>query len=277
MDFFALSGPAIGLAYNPYVDQLVEDEPDCVDFVEMPFELLRHNSAAAAISRHKPCILHSASLSLAGGAVTAETWKSVGDWIGRTASPWLGEHLAFVNAPLEGDPEEQFDVGYSVNPCMNGEVIAHVVAAVAACEAVYSIPVLLENSPVYFSLPGSTMNQIEFISEICRRSSAGLLLDLAHLYISAKNASCDPLEMLQDLPLERVIEVHVSGAGVVGDTHWDDHTVRAPAAVHEMLALVLKKAPLRAITLEYNWSINFPRDVLLDEIKRTRSLVSTLC
>jgi uncharacterized protein (UPF0276 family) len=289
MKVFSGDGPAVGLAYSSYVDDLIQRDPDLIDFVEMPFELLRANPGVASIGQHKPMILHSASLSMAGGHVAPETYRSVADCVARTATPWLGEHLAFVSATAVrgGDPilmddegNAVIDIGYAVGPSMNDEVVANVVNAVEKCAALYSVPILLENAPVYFDVPGSSMTQAEFVAEICARCPAArLLLDLSHLFITARRLRADPVDLMLTLPLERIVEAHVSGVAVDDDQQeemWDDHTVRAPEIVHEMLARLLHQVPVRAVTLEYNWSVNFPRAVLSEEITRVRRAVAAV-
>lgn len=290
MGLFLEGRPAVGLAYSSAVDNLVGETPDLIDFVEMPFELLRGSPKAAAIGQHKPMILHSASLSMAGDGISPDTYQSVGDWMTRTATPWLGEHLAFVSATAirSSDPilrddngEAVLDVGYAVGPCMNDEVVSRVVAAVGKCSRMYAVPTLLENAPVYFDVPGSTMSQSEFIAEICARcTDARLLLDLSHLFITARRAGADPVQLMLGLPLERIMEVHLSGVGADDDDAglWDDHTERAPEIVHRMLSCLLGKTrSVRAVTLEYNWSVNFPRAIVLEEVARVRSTIAAAC
>jgi uncharacterized protein (UPF0276 family) len=83
----------------------------------------------------------------------------------------------------------------------------------------------------------------------------------------------DPRRGILSLPLERVVEIHISGVDLQSGIHWDNHAKRAPAEVYDLLALVLPRARVRAITREYNWSSRFPKRVLLEEIARTRQAV----
>lgn len=279
MSSFPLSRTAVGLAYSSYVDQLVLDEPGLIDFVETPFELLNANptAARAVTDAGTPLILHSASLSLAGHEPpSADTEAAVGQWMARTNSPWLGEHLAFVSA-ADKTGEPLLDIGYAVAPCMTSDTVNRVVAAANRYGARYDRPVLLENSPIYFDMPGATMDQAQFIGEICARCPAGLLLDLSHLYITADSMGVDPLDLMLRLPLQRVVEAHVSGVNQEDGGMWDDHTARAPEIVHRMLAALLKKAPVRAVTIEYNWSVNFPLEDLLVDLARVRTCVAEAC
>src|SRR4029077_7846677 len=130
---------------------------------------------------------------------SGSTVSAVQRWIEETETPWLGEHLAFVTAE-RGDfladeyaPGEPYNIGYTVNPPGNAESLDFVLRSLELCDRSFGVPVLLENSPVYFEPPGSTMTQIELLREICDRSSARLLLDISHFYISARTLGFDPV------------------------------------------------------------------------------------
>jgi len=275
--------PRIGLAYNAYVPAFLSDHPATADYVEVPFELLCHDPSVVGISSLKPIVLHCASLSIAGTtAPSAVTLDEVKRWIRRTGTPWLGEHLSFIMADRIAAgkfaepyaPGEPYNIGYTVSPPMNKESVDLVVRAVDRLTAWLGVPLLLENPPLYFRTPGTTMAQVEFIQEICRRCSANLLLDLTHFYITSHTMGFDPLQELMQLPLERVVEMHLSGVDIQEGVHWDDHASRAPDEVFAMLALVLARSEASAVTLEYNWSSRFSRAVLLDEIERVRRTIA---
>jgi uncharacterized protein (UPF0276 family) len=138
----------------------------------------------------------------------------------------------------------------------------------------FSVPILLENSPLYFRMPTSTMSQTEFIGEICKTTPVGLLLDLAHFYITANNFKFDPMTEIDRLPLERVVEIHISGVDVQSGGMWDNHTARAPRLLFDLLKRVLRRAKLKAITLEYNWSARFSEEMLLAELSITRDTLA---
>lgn len=274
-----VAGPAVGVAYSGYTPAFLREHGDAIDYVEIPFELLRHDPSVIAVGEHKPIVLHCASLSIAGTVdPDPSTVRDIGAWIDRTRTPWLGEHLSFVTADSqtagpnsdEYAPGEPFNIGYTVCPSMNERAVERVVRAVERAEQRFPVPMLLENPPVYFKMPGSTFSQVEFVREICASSPARLLLDLAHFYITSQTMGFDPLEALDAYPLERVGEVHISGVETELGAHWDNHAKRAPEIEFEMLELVVDRARVAAITLEYNWSERFPPAVLLEEIARTR-------
>jgi uncharacterized protein len=276
--------PVIGIAYGGHTPSFLRRHPEAVDYVEVPFELLEHDPAVLEVRASKPIVLHCASMSIAGSVPPpAETVSAIRRWIGETGTPWLGEHLSFITADRriagpgadEYAPGEPFNIGYTVHPPMNDEAVETVLEAVERCRQSFDVPLLLENPPFYFPVPGSDMEQIEFVGRIAGRApDLGLLLDLTHFLITSRNVGFDPVETICRYPLERVIEVHVSGVDEQEGIHWDNHATRAPDVVFEMLAKVLPRAPVRAITLEYNWSSRFPVETLLEEIARTRDVIA---
>lgn len=272
----------IGIARSPYTARFLDRHPEAVDYVEVPFELLCHDPTAAEVLRTKPVVLHCASLSVAGTVPPdADTVAEVRKWVQRTRTPWLGEHLSFISAEREPGlgpvdtyaPGEPWNIGYTVSPALNAETVDRVVASVDRLQSEFDVPLLVENPPVYFRMPGSNMSQVDFIAEVCARSSVKLLLDLAHFYITARTAGFDASVELLRLPLDKVVEIHISGVTSDQDSFWDNHSGRAPQEELDLLAAVLAETHVDAVTLEYNWSSAFPEHVLLEEIRRVREVI----
>ena len=192
-------------------------------------------------------------------------------------TPWIGEHLAFVSA--DGITEEAerdsapTNLTYTLCPQLSEETVTRVAENLAALRTRFPVPIILENSPQYFAVPGSTMDMVDFIGEVVSRCGVGLLLDLSHFAITAANTGCDAVEEIDRLPLERVVEIHVSGLETQSGIVWDDHASPAPPLVFELLERVLARARPKALTLEYNWSA-FPQGLLLSHIAQTREALA---
>jgi uncharacterized protein (UPF0276 family) len=249
-----------------------------IDYVEMPFEQLRHAPHLASIQDSIPLVLHCASLSIAGFVPPSEaTLDAVAGEARRTRTPWIGEHLAFVSADGltdEGDASNASTaLTYTLCPQLSEETIERVVDNVAALRPRLPVPLILENSPQYFRVPGSTMNMVDFVVEVASRCEVGLLLDLTHFLITSLNTGVDPAREIDRLPLERVVEIHISGLSRQSGIVWDDHAAPAPPRVFALLERVLLRARPRALTFEYNWSATFPQAILLAHIDRARTLL----
>jgi uncharacterized protein len=259
--------PRVGLAYAAYVPELLTRHAGFVDYVEIPFERLQHDPETALLLGDTSTILHCASLSVAGSVPASETLLTdVHRWASQLATPWIGEHLAFVTAVgLQGEP---VNVGYTVAPPLNRSSLKRVIAARDQYERSLNQKIILENPPQYFSVPGSTMDQFEFISALCAETDLELLFDISHFLITARNLGLDPEDALSKLPLNRVREVHMSGVRYEMQTYWDDHGQRAPEEAFQLLRQTLAYSRPSAITLEYNWSARFPEEFVLADIAR---------
>src|SRR5262249_52420268 len=97
---------------------------------------------------------------------------------------------------------------------MTGESAAVVRASLHELQAL--VPdVGVENSVFYFHL-GDPLDEPAFLGECLDAPRMHLLLDLHNVYATALNAGFDPWGYVERLPLERVIEIHVSGGSDSG-------------------------------------------------------------
>jgi hypothetical protein len=162
-----------------------------------------------------------------------------------------------------------------VSPQLSEQILERVANATGSWQRKLGVPILLENGPIYFQMPGSTMSQFAFMQTLCARSSSQLLLlDLAHLVITCSNAQLDPLAAIQSLPLDRVVEIHLSGTKAQSGVLWDDHAEPISDVVFDLLKYVLRTSSPSAVTVEYNWDSQFPRRSLEKDINRVRQLVT---
>ncbi len=268
----------LGLAHGPGILGFIDSNPGVIDYVELPFEQLRHSPDLASIQEAVPVILHCASMSIAGFVPPSDaTISAIALDAERTRTPWIGEHLAFVSA--DGINEEAdrdttpTNLTYTICPQLSEETVDRVAKNLALLRSRFSVPLILENSPQYFAIPGSTMNMVDFVREVASCCDVGLLLDLSHFLITSLNTGVDAAQEIDRLPLERVVEIHVSGISAQSGIVWDDHAAPAPPLVFELLNRALERAHPRALTLEYNWSA-LPPAILLSHISKTRKILA---
>jgi uncharacterized protein (UPF0276 family) len=122
-------------------------------------------------------------------------------------------------------------------------------------------------------VPGSSLSMVDFVSAVVERCQVGLLLDLSHFLISMMNTKKDPVSEIDRLPLEKVVEVHISGLNVQSGIAWDDHAIPAPPIVFDLFERVMARVRPKAVTLEYNWSPHFPESTLLKHLDRVHEIV----
>jgi uncharacterized protein (UPF0276 family) len=157
---------------------------------------------------------------------------------------WHSEHLGFQT--IAGDNDSRLEIGVPLPMPATVEAVELVAERSASILKRYDVPFLLENPAHYFSeLPADPEigNEYRFLSAFTEKSGCYLLLDLHNLYCNAVNHHFDAHDVIDSLPLDRVIEIHVAG-GSWRDGFWmDAHDGRVPEPVWELLEYVLPMAP----------------------------------
>jgi uncharacterized protein (UPF0276 family) len=72
-------------------------------------------------------------------------------------------------------------------------------------------PYLLENPSSYVGFGASTMNEVEFLCELVRRTGCQLLCDVSNVHLSAHNMGYDAYRYIDGLPAEAIGELHLGG------------------------------------------------------------------
>ena len=70
---------------------------------------------------------------------------------------------------------------------------------------------LLENPSTYIRFSESTIPEVDFLTEVSKRTGCGLLLDVNNVFVSANNHGTSASSYLDAFPLECVGEIHLGG------------------------------------------------------------------
>lgn len=129
-------------------------------------------------------------------------------------------------------------------------------------------PLALENISYYAAAgapPGAdrgaalAARELEFLHEVLERADAGLLLDVNNVVVNATNHGFDADAFVADLPLDRVVRLHVAGGEVrphLGGLVIDTHGAPVPAAVRALMGRVI--ARLGPLPVLYERDHNIP-------------------
>ena len=71
--------------------------------------------------------------------------------------------------------------------------------------------IAVENPSHYLRLEAHEYGEIEFLSELSKRSGCGLLLDVNNVFVSARNLAYSPERYIDAFPGDRVTEIHLAG------------------------------------------------------------------
>lgn len=106
---------------------------------------------------------------------------------------------------------------------------------------------LLENPSTYLAFAETSMAEVEFLTEIARRTGCGLLLDVNNVYVSGVNQNYDPAGYIDAFPLHLVGEVHLGGHDEDKDDRGnrlliDSHGAEVVDPVWALYARVIRRA-----------------------------------
>lgn len=179
--------------------------------------------------------------------------------VARLDAPFHSDHLSF--ARVNGRALHEF---FPLKRCK--ATVAHVAERLRAAEDALGVPMAVENVSAYVHGGHAEMSEAEFVTSVLEGSGAGLLLDVNNVYVNSRNFGFDPVEFLEGLPLQRVVEVHVAGHERQGDVLVDTHGTTVAPPVLDLLAWVVERVGPVPVLLERDNDVP-PLEALLAELR----------
>lgn len=138
-----------------------------------------------------------------------------------TKTPWVSDHLCWGQLP-GAHFHDLLPLPYTQ------EVIDYVVERARIVQDYLELPFALENLSSYVTFNQDEMNEWDFYGTIVERADIYMMLDVNNIYVSSRNHGFDPKTYYQNIPLDRVIQIHLAGHKDFGDYVLDthDHPVR---------------------------------------------------
>jgi uncharacterized protein (UPF0276 family) len=201
-------GVGVGLRV-PHYRWVAERHPP-VDF----FELLSENFMveggnplhyARAVAMHYPVVLHGVSLGIGGPDALNRQYLDKLTRLCRLVEPrWVSDHLCWT-----GTADHH---SHDLLPLPYTRAVARRVAERARqVQDSLGVPFALENTSSYLSFRRSDLTEWQFICEVLEHAEIGLLLDVNNVYVSAYNHGFDAEQYLDNLPHERIVQIHLAG------------------------------------------------------------------
>lgn len=212
------NGVGLGLRWA-FLDEVAAGRtPDSIRFFEVsPENYMRRGGsiprALDTVAERFPILTHGLMMNVGGTTeLPPEYLRELRSFCERVGSRYHSDHLCWTGSdgailhdllPLPHD----------------AQAVARCVDQIHRIQDALGMPFAVENIS-YYLVPAGQMPEAELISEVVERSGCGLLLDVNNVAVNAHNHGFDALERLQQLPLSRVVQLHVAG----GDhrPHLDD-------------------------------------------------------
>jgi len=171
-------------------------------------------------------------------------------------TPWLSEHLSFNRV---ADESGEWHSGFLLPPRQTMAGVETAVASIRALAAQIPVPLAIETGVSYLRPRSDELPDGEFVARVVEGADCGILLDLHNVWTNDRNGRQSLGDYVEQLPLERIWEIHVAG-GYSHRGFWlDAHSGMVPADLMELAARIVPRLPnLKAIIFELSPSY-FPK------------------
>jgi uncharacterized protein (UPF0276 family) len=270
---------AVGLGYKAqHFDDLMAD-PGPIRWLEIHAENYmgaggRPLAQLRALADRFPISVHGVGLSIGGeGPLDRDhlaRLRELCDWL-QPAS--FSEHLAWSTHD-SGFLNDLLPLPYTAT------TLARVCDHIDAVQGTLGRRMLLENPSTYLAFAESEMAEVEFLSEIARRTGCGLLLDVNNVFVSATNQGWDARAYIDAFPLGAVGEIHLGGHDEETDDHGrplliDSHGRAVVDPVWTLYAHTIARAGPRPTLIEWDADVP-PLPELIAEAARAAGILQAV-
>jgi uncharacterized protein (UPF0276 family) len=250
----------VGITYFSRVEPLLESHPHLFHVLEIEPQTLWYRRAegefridAETLQRLKafPCrkTLHGIGFPV-GGVRPPDRLQIplLQTMAAELDAPWISEHLSFNEA---AGPEGIYKTGFLLPPRQTQVGVAAAAASIRHMAAELPVPFAVETGVNYLRPRPEELPDGAFVAAVVEAADCGLLLDLHNIWTNQRNGRQAVGDFLDQLPLERVWEVHLAG-GSEYEGYWlDSHSGAMPEELIELALQVVPRLPnLKALIFE---------------------------
>ena len=219
------------------------------------------------LKEHFPLVPHSLELSLGSAeGVDEEYLEKIAELVADVDPPWFSDHLCFTRAG-------GVKIGHLAPVPYTNEALKVFVRNVSKVKSRIKTPLLLENITYLVKFASSEMSEAEFIKTLLDETDCGLLLDVTNLYINSRNFGFDWRKFLDQIPMNRVVQLHFVGSHRHGARFIDAHANRTEAEIWDVFREVSARCAISGAILERDE--NFPPfGEILDELATARQIIN---
>ena len=267
-----LKNPMLGIGFREPFRADIFLNQDKIDFLEITTDHFldakpEKREELKLLKEHFLLIPHSLELSLGSAeGIDEEYLEKVAEIVEFVQPEWFSDHLCFTKSG-------GVKIGHLAPVPYTKEAVKVFVRNITKVKNRIGTPLVLENITYLVRFPSSEMPESEFIKTILEETDCGLLLDVTNLYINSRNFGFDWREFLDEIPLNRVVQLHFVGSHTHGNRLIDAHANKTEAEIWEVFAEVAKRCEIKGAILERDE--NFPPFAeILEELETARTLIN---
>jgi len=217
-----------------------------------------------------PLICHGVGLSLGSADEVGTLYISkLKDLVQYVDSPWFSDHLCFAAI-------ERVHYHDLIPALMTKESLQIMVDKINLIQDIVQKPFVVENVSYYVTSSFSDLSEESFINKLIEKTGAYLLLDVNNVYVNHKNHKIDPLEYIKNMPLDKVIQIHLAGHWDRGDIIIDTHGDYVCDEVWTLYEKTLKLIGKPVSTL-IEWDHEIPEyKILCEEADKAKQVINKI-
>lgn len=249
---FLMTRLSLGAFYNPHLAEAILTATDRCDHLALA-DLPHPRDRWWPQIRHRFTLLAHDYLAQLSEPLTDHDLDRARKLADQYQSPWVAEHLQRIyptRSENAGIPDVSFD--YAFPPLYTEDLLEDYIRNVRLLQNCLGVPVAIEPIPTAIQIDIPQMSEAEFLHRLCEDSGCYLLLDIPHARLSAETYGRGAASFLVELPLHRVIEIHVSGLAFNADLrrHWIAPIVPDKEILDLAELAAMRASQLRAITFD---------------------------
>lgn len=202
-----------------------------------------------AVGRAIPALVHSVGYPIGGvGDGDERQVAALRATLACLNPPWWSDHASFVWA---GTKCEQRHLGFLMPPVQSAESIGVIADRIKRLQDLFGFPFAFETGVNYLKPLKGEWPDGAFWGAIADQADCGILFDLHNIWANQINGRGSLSDVLSELPLDRVWEMHVAGGQSHNGFWLDSHSGLPPDGLLDAAANVVPMLPnLHAIILE---------------------------
>ncbi|MBW1880630.1 MAG: DUF692 domain-containing protein [Deltaproteobacteria bacterium] len=258
----------IGVGYRvPHYEQVVHEHPE-MDWFEVISENFMDDGGLPQVflerlRDHYRVVPHGVSLNL-GGEGNPDHLRRLRALADRIDAPWVTDHVCLTGTPSV-QVHDLLPVPYTT------DVLAHMAERIRRVQGTLGRPFAVENPSSYLTWKASEMPEWAFLADLVERADCGILLDVNNVYVSACNHGFDPVQYIDALPVDRVVQVHLAGHSIRRGFRLDTHDAPVSDEVWALYRHAVQRIGPVSTLIEWDGHIpSFAR--LQQEVERARQV-----
>ena len=220
-------------------------------------------------ARH-PISLHGVALSLAADTdPDASHLQRLAQLVARFEPALVSEHLAWSTWRGAYHPD--------LLPFpRTAQALMRIAANIGRAQDILRRPIAIENPSHYLRIEGHEFSEIDFLTELARRTGCSLLLDVNNVYVSANNMGFDAQSYLAAFPAALITEIHLAGhtadPDLGGALLIDSHDAPVDLAVWALYERLIERVGSRPTLIERDGNLPAFDELLIERARAASTL-----